>query len=112
MGIRRAPAQVQTVNAYGNTSAHTLEPIVEVEGRLLTQLPGTPLFPGLGDDSVLLPTLGWKLHASEAAELDAQLSYLTNGINWKSDYNLVLPETGDMLTLTGCIDYQPYRYNL
>lgn len=101
--IVRAPAQVQSRNQYGNPITTTLEPIVEVDGRLLTQLPGVPLFPSLGDDSVLLPTLAWKLHASEPAELDAQLSYLTNGMNWKADYNLVLPEQGDVLTLTGWV---------
>ena len=101
--IVRAPAVVQSVNQYGNRMQKTLEPIVEVDGRLLTQLPGTPLFPSLGDDSVLLPTLAWKLHSSDPAKLDAQLSYLTNGMKWKADYNLVLPEKGDALTLTGWV---------
>lgn len=101
--IVRAPAQVHTTNEYGNPVLKRLEPIVEVEGRVLTQLPGIPLFPSLGDDSVLLPTLAWKLHSPEPADLDAQLSYLTNGMNWKADYNLVLPEEGDVLTLTGWV---------
>ena len=57
--IVRAPAHGASGQpAYGNTTTRTLEPIVEVDGRLLTQLPGIPLFPGLGDDSVLLPTSG------------------------------------------------------
>ena len=80
-----------------------LEPIVEIDGELLMQLPGVPLFPDLGDDSILQPTLSWKLFSNKKAKFDAQLSYLTNGMSWKSDYNLVLPEKGDAVTLTGWV---------
>ncbi|ADE55137.1 DUF4139 domain-containing protein [Coraliomargarita akajimensis] len=104
--IIRAPAQVMATNAYGNSYQKVLEPIVEVDGQLLTQLPGTPLFPSLGDDSVLLPTLSWKLYSASESQLDAQLSYLTGGMSWKADYNLVLPEEGDALTLTGWVSLE------
>ncbi len=104
--IVRAPSVVTAKNQYGNDTQKTLEPIIEVDGQLRTSLPGQPLFPSLGDDSVLLPTLSWKLHSSAATELDAQLSYLTNGMNWKADYNLVLPEKGDELTLTGWVSIE------
>lgn len=104
--ILRAPGQVMQKNSRGNSYQTTLQPIVQVEGRLMTQLPGTPLFPALGDDSVLLPTLSWKLHSSAATNLDAQLSYLTYGMSWKADYNLVLPEVGDELALTGWVSLE------
>lgn len=104
--IVRAPSVVMTKNQYGHQQQKVLEPIIEVDGRLITRLPGTPLFPSLGDDSVLKPTLSWKLYANEAAKLDAQLSYLTNGMSWKADYNLVLPENGDEVTLTGWVSIQ------
>jgi len=41
------------------------QPIIEVDGRLQFQLPGMPLFPDLGDDTVLKPTLNWLLRLSE-----------------------------------------------
>ncbi|MEM8867263.1 MAG: DUF4139 domain-containing protein, partial [Verrucomicrobiota bacterium] len=104
--IIRAPSMVMTKGVHGNEYQKTLEPIIEVAGELLTQLPGQPLFPSLGDDSILEPTLAWKLYASEAASLDAQLSYLTSGMSWKADYNLVLPEEGDVLTLTGWVSIE------
>ena len=104
--IIRAPSVVMTKDQYGRQQQRTLEPIVEVDGELQTRLPGQPLFPSLGDDSVLQPTLSWKLHASETAALDAQLSYLTNGMSWKADYNLVLPEKGDAVTLTGWVSVE------
>ncbi|MFP4068787.1 MAG: DUF4139 domain-containing protein [Opitutales bacterium] len=104
--IIRAPAQVTEKNPHGGTQQSTLEPIIEVDGRLQTRLPGVPLFPDLGDDSVLLPTLSWKLHADAEAALEAQLSYLTYGMSWKADYNLVLPEAGDAVTLTGWVSIE------
>lgn len=104
--IVRAPSIVMTKNQYGNPQQKHLEPIIEVDGELQTRLPGVPLFPSLGDDSVLQPTLSWKLHSDKQAAFDAQLSYLTNGMSWKSDYNLVLPEKGDNVTLTGWVSIE------
>ena len=104
--IVRAPSTVMTTNPYGRSQQKQLDPIVEVDGALLTRLPGSPLFPSLGDDSILEPTLNWKLYADQAANIDAQLSYLTGGVTWKSDYNLVLPEEGDLVTLTGWVSIQ------
>jgi len=104
--IIRAPSTMMTQNQYGNMEQKTLEPIIEVEGSLITMLPGIPLFPSLGDDSVLLPTLSWKLYSGQNAKFDAQLSYLTNGMSWKADYNLVLPEKGDDVTLTGWVSIE------
>ena len=104
--IIRAPSMVTTKNQYGNQQQKMLEPIIEVDGELQTRLPGVPLFPSLGDDSVLQPTLSWKLFSDKKAAFDAQLSYLTNGMSWKSDYNLVLPEKGDDVTLTGWVSIE------
>lgn len=104
--IIRAPSTVAIRNEYGRTHQKLLEPIIEIDGELQTQLPGAPLFPSLGDDSVLQPTLSWKLFSNKKARFDAQLSYLTNGMSWKADYNLVLPEKGDKVTLTGWVSIE------
>jgi len=104
--IIRAPSVVMTTNQYGNQQQTMLEPIIEVDGELITRLPGTPLFPSLGDDSILEPTLSWKLHSDQNAAFNAQLSYLTYGMSWKSDYNLVLPEEGDEVTMTGWVSIE------
>lgn len=104
--IIRAPSVVMAKSPHGGTFQKTLEPIIEVAGELMTQLPGTPLFPSLGDDSILQPTLSWKLFSGEAAAFDAQLSYVTYGMSWKADYNLVLPESGDVMSLTGWVSIE------
>lgn len=79
------------------------DPIIEVDGKLRFQLPGEPLFPALGDGSILRPTLGWAIQSQAAAKFDAQLSYLSNGFSWEADYNLVAPEKGETVTLTGWV---------
>ncbi|MFT4175236.1 MAG: hypothetical protein QM627_01155 [Luteolibacter sp.] len=78
-------------------------PIIEMDGKLRFSLPGEPLFPSLGDGSILRPTLSWKVQAPAAAKFDGQLSYLTSGFGWAASYNLVAPEEGNDVTLTGWI---------
>ncbi len=79
------------------------QPIVEVAGRLLFSLPGRPVFPALAADAILKPTLDWRIHAERAARLEAELSYVSGGMRWKADYNMVAGETGDRLDVVGWI---------
>src|SRR6478609_1913734 len=81
----------------------TEQPIIEVNGKLQITLPGQPLFPSLGDDTILKPTLNWLLRADKPVKLDAEVSYVTEGFTWESDYNLVAPEKGDTVDLIGWI---------
>ena len=78
-------------------------PVIETEDGLQFSLPGTPLFPSLGDDSILRPTLSWLLATPEALSGEAQLSYLSRGFSWEASYNLVAPEEGETVTLSGWI---------
>ena len=79
------------------------QPIIEVGGKLQFTLPGQPLFPTLGDDTILKPTLNWLLRADKPGKLDAEVSYVTEGFTWNADYNLVAPEKGDTVDLIGWI---------
>jgi hypothetical protein len=79
------------------------QPIIEVDGKLRFSLPGQPLFPALGDDTILKPTLTWQLEADRAGKFDAELSYVTGGMRWEADYNLVAPEKGDVVDLVGWV---------
>jgi hypothetical protein len=96
----------QVTDQFGNViqqSPGSSQPIIEVGGKLQFGLPGTPLFPSLGDDTILKPTLSWKLQASDAAKLDAELAYITEGLSWKADYNVVAAEDSDVLDIVGWI---------
>jgi hypothetical protein len=79
------------------------QPIIEVDGKLRFSLPGQPLFPSLGDDTVLKPTLHWLLRADKPGQFDAEVSYVTGGFSWEADYNLVAPEKGDIVDVIGWI---------
>jgi len=79
------------------------QPIIEIDGKLQFWLPGQPVFPALGDDTILKPALDWMIHSGEAAKFDAELSYVTGGMTWNADYNVVAPETGDSLDLIGWV---------
>jgi hypothetical protein len=79
-------------------------PIVEVDGKLIFRLPGEPLFPSLGDDSILKPTLVWKLHADKPVKTTAQLSYVSGEVGWHADYNAVVHDKdAGPIELTGMV---------
>ena len=79
------------------------QPIIDVDGKMRFSLPGQPLFPDLGDDTVLKPTLNWLLQSDKAGQFDAEVGYVTGGFNWSASYNLVSPEKGDDVDLVGWI---------
>jgi hypothetical protein len=79
------------------------QPIIEVNGKLQFSLPGTPLFPDLGDDTVLKPAFNWVLQTDSAGKFDAEVGYVTGGFDWSASYNLVSQEQGDLADLVAWI---------
>ncbi|MBN1805359.1 MAG: DUF4139 domain-containing protein [Sedimentisphaerales bacterium] len=92
-------AHTQQAYAYGSAG----QPIVEVDGMLRFNLPGLPLFPSLADDTILKPTLYWVLNTDKSGKLDAELSYVTGGMSWKADYNMLSNEKDDRLDVIGWV---------
>jgi len=93
--------QAQQAMAYGNGG--TSQPVIEVDGKIQFGLPGQPIFPTLGDDTILKPALSWKLAADAPGKLDAELAYITSGMSWQADYNVIAPEDGDLLDIVGWV---------
>jgi hypothetical protein len=79
------------------------QPLIEVEGQLRFGLPGLPLFPSLTGDTILKPTLNWLVRTDKPGQSDAELSYVTSGMSWQADYNLIAPEKGDVVDLVGWV---------
>lgn len=79
------------------------QPIIEVNGKIRFGLPGLPILPNLGDDTVLKPTLHWLLQSDKPGKFEAEVGYVTGGFTWEADYNLVSPEKGDMVDLIGWV---------
>ena len=92
---------------FGNPGVN--QPLIEVDGLLRFSLPGEPLFPSLPADAILKPTLNWVVRAEEGGLLMAELAYVTGGMNWKADYNLVAPQTqkgeSDLLDLSAWVTF-------
>jgi len=80
-----------------------VEPIIEVDGKLQFTLPGEPVFPSLGTDNVLKPTLNWKLNSASSGKIEAEVAYLSRGFTWEASYNLVAPEKGDTVDIVGWV---------
>jgi hypothetical protein len=97
------------MNRYGQNyyqaqmAGATGQPIIEVNGQLRFSLPGTPIFPSLTDDTILKPRLEWLLATDKPGKFPAELSYVTGGMSWQADYNIVAPEKGDLVDVVGWI---------
>lgn len=102
MAMRQyGPQYYQAQMAYAQGGSE--QPIIEVEGKLRFGLPGTPLFPALGNDTVLKPTLQWLLATGKPGPLQAEFSYVTGGLTWEADYNIVAPEKGNDVDIVGWV---------
>lgn len=93
----------QMQQAHGYQNGTLSQPIIEVNGKLQFSLPGQPIFPALGDDTVLKPTLEWQIAGETEAKLNAEIGYVTEGMTWKADYNVIAPEKGDAVEVVGWI---------
>jgi hypothetical protein len=79
------------------------QPLLEMDGKLRFSLPGTPLFPALKDEAVLRPRLQWQLESDQTAKVKAEISYLSGGLTWMADYNMVAGEKDDRVDLVGWV---------
>src|SRR5664280_912489 len=98
-GVQYQANQMAMASQTGGTG----QPIIEAGGKLQFSLPGQPIFPALADDTILKPAFDWILYSAQPARFDAELSYVSGGMSWSSDYNVVAPETGDTLELMGWV---------
>jgi hypothetical protein len=81
----------------------TGQPIIDVEGKLRFSMPGQPVFPALTGDTILKPMIDWQINTDKPGKMDAELAYVTGGMSWEADYNVVAPETSDLLDVIGWV---------
>lgn len=89
----------------GHNAVDGAMPIIEMEGKTRFGLPGTPLFPALKDDTLLKPTLQWQIDSSQSGKTPLELAYITGGLSWKADYNIVANEKNDKVRLNGWVTF-------
>jgi len=104
--IRAGGAMYGGNGCYNGNCGYSGETIVEIDGKIQFGLPGTPIFPALQNEALLKPALNWMLQSDRAAQLDAEISYITGGMSWEASYNVVAPENGDLVDIIGWITLQ------
>lgn len=87
------PAEVLSVN--GGT-------ILRMGDEVSFNTPGRIAFPEIPDDLIAQPTLVW-LVDSDREDVELDVSYLTSGLNWRSDYVMVLGADDRTADLTGWV---------
>ena len=105
-----APHDYFAMNRYGQpyyqaqmSVASAEQPIIEIDGQLRFSLPGMPIFPSLSDDTILKPRLEWLLATDKPGSFPAEFSYVSGGMSWQADYNIVAPEKGDLVDVVGWV---------
>jgi len=93
-----------TYYAQNYQQPSSTQPIIEVDGVLRFGMPGQPLFPALSGDSILKPTLNWQLASNEPGKFDAEISYVSGGMSWQSDYNIVVSDDNKLGGKTDLLD--------
>lgn len=103
------PHNYFAMNRYGQSyyqqqmAVGAEQPVIEVDGQLRFSLPGIPIFPRLTDDSILKPRLEWLISTDKPGKFPAEFSYVTGGMSWQADYNIVAPEKGDVVDIVGWV---------
>jgi hypothetical protein len=96
VSMASAGATVTATTVEGKIIRADNQPLIEVNGHLQFQLPGTPLFPATLDGLLLKPSLRWQIEAPRPAHLAAELAYITHGMSWQATCNVVAPESEDV----------------
>jgi len=79
------------------------QPVFQIGKDITFNHPGRILFPEIPKDLISKPSLIWLLDNKTATPQKIEALYLTNGLNWKSDYVLVLNEQDTRAGLSGWV---------
>jgi hypothetical protein len=79
------------------------QPVFQIGRDITFNHPGRILFPEMPKDLISKPTLIWLLNNQVTTLQKIEALYLTNGLNWKSDYVLVLNEQDTRAGLSGWV---------
>jgi hypothetical protein len=78
-------------------------PVYKVGDRIVIGQSGRVTLPDLPADLVARPTLVWTLDAAKSGAAPAEVSYLTDGMNWSADYVAVVDADDKKAGLSGWV---------
>ena len=76
--------------------------VLRINGEITYDFPGRIAFPEVPANLIAKPTLVWLLD-STAAKQKVEVTYLTRGMGWKTDYVFTLNDKDDLGDLTGWV---------
>jgi len=79
------------------------QPIFKIGDEITFGHPGRIIFPGVPENLNAKPTLVWMLENSLPSAQMIEATYLTSGINWRSDYVVTLNNADDKADLSGWV---------
>ncbi|HUI68704.1 MAG TPA: DUF4139 domain-containing protein [Nitrospirota bacterium] len=79
------------------------QPIFKIGDEITFGHPGRIIFPGVPENLSAKPTLVWMLENSLPSTQKIEASYLTSGINWRSDYVVTLNDRDDRADISGWV---------
>jgi hypothetical protein len=83
--------------------------VLQSDGQILLNPPGRVVLPGSSADDLLLrPTLSWLLSSPQAGNTNAEVSYLSGGLNWEASYVLNLAADDKSAGLEGWVTLSNY----
>jgi hypothetical protein len=77
--------------------------IYKIDGEIYLGHPGYRVLPEIPENLIAKPTLTWLFDNQNKSPHKIEVSYLTNNINWKADYVLVLDENDTRAALSGWV---------
>ena len=78
-------------------------PIYKINGEIHINAPGRVILPEIPKNLIAKPTLIWMLKNRNEKKQKIEVSYLTGGINWKSDYIVIIGKDNNICDLSGWV---------
>jgi hypothetical protein len=83
--------------------------VLQSNGEVLLDPPGRIVLPaGAANDLLLRPTLSWQLDSPQAIRTSADITYLSGGLDWQSDYVLLLNADDTAAGMEGWVTISNY----
>ena len=76
--------------------------VMKINGEVTYNFPGRIAFASVPDNLMSKPTLVWKLESKQAKQ-QVEATYLTQSLNWRSDYVFVINDADTAGDLTGWV---------
>lgn len=78
-------------------------PVFRINKEIYLDYPGIKVLPELPANLIAKPTLTWTYDNDAAKAHEVEVSYLTEGMNWKADYVMRLDKDDKVATLAGWV---------